>query len=637
MKRFLLAILLFALMTVTGAARVEARDAKRAAALYRQALGYVARNDVDARRMAIRLLEDATLLDPGRPEYHLTLGRAYYEAGFLGEARDRFERVTMIAPDEPEARYGLGQVWRRDWLHYADPASLNQAVKHFSACCRMRVQFADGWLELTPLLVEQKDLRAASVAARRALEASPGRPEALIAVAYTDYLSGDMEGAAEGFRVGVPGLPRLVRARFVDIAPVATDRDTFLLNRLEGAAHDEFLRQFWADMDPDLTTAVNEARLEYLSRVAHAFFLYYRPKLGEWDERGEVYVRYGPPSHTTYNPIGDPLRFNFMTGSPYPANTMVWTYQDLRLQVVMQDRTLNEYYQLPVSLWQDPDPIPHPAVIAASDSMLLARSGRGVFRTLPPGTQPLQIAGAVGRFYTPQGPRLFGQVEVPGTPEDSVSAAWVVLDSARTVVVRGSRSLVISACDPVELQVADFVSDIRPGTYTVGLSVKDREGRRGTLRRDVVVPAPLGRLTVSDVVITCGTPYIEEQRGGPPIVRIEPNPTARVPKSGPLTAYFEVYELTPDAGGRSRFHYEYTVRSAEKDPRIWVQRVFAPRALPDPIQVSHEEEQVGSRRRQFVSVPVSALPPGRYQIEILVRDVVSGQEAKSTARFSMAS
>ena len=35
----------------------------------------------------------------------------------------------------------------------------------------------------------------------------------------------------------------------------------------------------------------------------------YNPKRKEWDERGEVYVRYGPPTKAEYNPLGAPLYF----------------------------------------------------------------------------------------------------------------------------------------------------------------------------------------------------------------------------------------------------------------------------------------------------------------------------------------
>jgi hypothetical protein len=120
------------------------------------------------------------------------------------------------------------------------------------------------------------------------------------------------------------------------------------------------------------------------------------------------------------------------------------------------------------------------------------------------------------------------------------------------------------------------------------------------------------------------------------VIRPEPNPGARVEGDRPLTAYFEIYHLEPGPAGRARFEYVYTVRSAEKDTRLWIQRVLAPRRTIPEISVSRDEENIGPLRRQFVSVPVQALPSGRYILEIKVRDLVANTETTRSARFTRA-
>src|SRR4029077_1667682 len=119
--------------------------------------------------------------------------------------------------------------------------------------------------------------------------------EAVLALAYTSYRLGDLPRADQLFARVVPRLPRAQRRLFDDIAPVASARDTFALHRLSPPDQEEFVRRFWKDQDPDLASPENEAQLEYWSRVTHAMFLYYDSRLGGWDERGEVYVRFGPP------------------------------------------------------------------------------------------------------------------------------------------------------------------------------------------------------------------------------------------------------------------------------------------------------------------------------------------------------
>jgi hypothetical protein len=101
-----------------------------------------------------------------------------------------------------------------------------------------------------------------------------------------------------------------------------------------------------------------------------------------------------------------------------------------------------------------------------------------------------------------------------------------------------------------------------------------------------------------------------------------------------LTAYLEIYHLAQGDDGQSHFEYECSVRSTEKDPRLWVRRLFQPRPRVPDIQTRREAENVGPLRRQFVSVPVQALPAGRYYLDITVRDLVAGRTVAVGAPFT---
>ena len=637
------AALLLALLPPAGPARAAGRAA-RAESLFRQAELEIARNTIDDRRMAIRDLEQATLLDPASALYELELARAYYTAGFLSNARRRYERVTRLAPADANGRYGLGQVWRRDWLKYLDRTSLDRAVEHLSFAARLKPDFCDAWLLLAPLLAERGDDRAAAAAAQRALAADPGRADALLAAGYTAYRLGNLERADSAFAAAMPRLRRGVRGRFEDIAPVASERDTAILNHLPPAQQAEYRGRFWRENDPDLATPVNEARLEYWARVAHAYFLFYDLRRHEWDERGEVYVRYGAPDSVSYNPVeamvrntaaGDRSHANVVlygTGPAYPANSQLWVYRDLGMEVLMQDRTLNEIYRLPMTEDFDPDPAPDPDSLARHGEALATSGGRGVFHHLPPGVRPLPAAGTIARFEGGVSPRLLAQVEVPGSPTDSLTAEWVVLDSTRREVARASGALAPSACDPVERRVADFAADLPPGPYLVGLTVRDASGRRGVVRAVADLARDSSALALSDVVVACGEPGLSVAGGEG--IRPAPNPGHRVGDGAPLTAYFEIYHLTPDADGRARFEYVYTVRSAARDPRIWIQRMLSPRSRIPEISATRVEENAGPLRRQFVSVPVQSLPPGPYRLEIRVRDLATRAEVTASADFT---
>ena len=403
-------------------------------------------------------------------------------------------------------------------------------------------------------------------------------------MAYTAYHNGDLERADSAFASAIPRLTRSVRARFDDISPVASERDTFLLHRMSDGEQGEFVRRFWKSLDPDLVTRVNEALLEYRARVAQAYFLFYNPKSREWDERGEVYVRYGAPGKIVYNPVGMALVSKVLdgrasAGGQFPANFQVWEYPELGMKVTLEDRTLSEYYMLPATMDHDPDPIPDPDSLALRQDQPASPSLRGVFPRFAPGVVPMPVRGTIARFESDARPQFLAQVEVEGAPADSQWLEWVVIDTTTRELRRGTRMLAPSACDPSELRVGDVLEALDPGRYTIGVSVRDRRGRRGLFREEVELESAPARLAASDIVISCGAPYVGAS-GTAVSVRPEPNPSARVEGRNPLTAYFEIYHLRSDRDGLSRFEYVYTVKSAERDPRIWLQRAFAPKKIP---------------------------------------------------------
>jgi GWxTD domain-containing protein len=607
----------------------------RAEYLEAAARRHIALNTLEGRRFAIQELEEATQLDPNHPDWDLLLARVYFQCGFYGLSRHRFDKVADYAPNDADARFGLGLVWRQDWLKYLEPSSLERSIESFSFSARLNPHRSDAWIMLVPLLTEKSDPKAAWIAARHAREADPNRPDAMLAEAYTSYRLGEVEHADSLFAAAVPRMPRAIRARFEDIAPVASERDTVRLSKLWPKERPAFIKKFWKDLDPDFATTENEAQLEYWARVTHAYLLYYDARRQIWDERGEIYARYGPPSHQSYNDVTDTLSFGQFT--KYPMNVLAWDYPDLGMHVRLQDRLLNGFY-VPythdgILESQIVEAVPDPDSLARRSDLMSVGGDRGVFPKLPPGTRPMPVEGALARFEGMLGPRLLADFEAPGGPADSLVATWVVRDSNQVEIARMSRTLVPSACLPTEAQVADFDGEFPPGRYEVGISVRGSGGRRGVYRDSISLRAIPSRLSLSDIVVTCGVPDAATFDPREPAVRLEPNPYAIVTTGEPFTGYFEIYHLIPDATGLTHFEYEYTVRSLDRDERIWIQRLLAPRPQTQPISATREAQQIGELRRQFVSIPLESMPVGHYELSIRVRDLVAATESKTTTDF----
>ncbi|MFN8588936.1 MAG: tetratricopeptide repeat protein [Candidatus Eisenbacteria bacterium] len=622
-------ILLLVLLVLVPAAHARPSRREQGEALVRSAQQHLARGSVEHRRAAVQDLERATQLVPDDADWQLQLARAYYRSGWLRAAMKRFERVAALQPNDADARYGLAQVWRRDWLKYLERGSLDHAIRELRAATATDSAHVESWVLLASLLTSRGDSLGALAAAERAAALAPTAPDARLARASGLWRVGRADDAAAEFRATLPVLEKRVRERFDDFAPLASERDTAIYNHLAPAAKLEFARRFWAEHDPDLATPLNEAQLEYWSRCTQAYFLYYDRKHHEWDERGELLVRYGPPEAVAYNPIGTYL---YSRGAPgtqmqFPMNVLVWSYPSLGMRVTLQDRVLSEYYLLPMSSDRDMDPRPAADSLGRGDR-IGTHQLRGVFPTLPPATRRLPLRMQLARFTGAAGPQLFAAAEAPARPGDAMIADCVVFDSLMHEVARVTRALSPSACRADSVGIADVSVPLPPGEYTVGFSVR-AGALRGNARAGVRMAAATEGLSLSDLMVTCGTPPVAGTS-----VRLDANPGAEVPAGEPLTAYFEVYGLAADTAGVAHFEYTYRVRSATRDRRVWVQRVLSPaQALPE-LDGLWSGANAGPLRRQFVSVPIQDLPPGRWRLEVRARDLVTGEEAAREAQFT---
>jgi Tfp pilus assembly protein PilF len=633
--------LLAALGGAPGAAvsprgRSVADSLARARTLTRWGQEAVSEPTPEGRQRAIRDLKDAIRLDPRDPAAWLALGRAY-ELGDFGElARDCYRRSIALAPRQPEGFMELGMAWKREFMRTLDRASLDHATGAFDTVALLRPYGADAWLRLVPLRYERGDLAGAAAAAERALAGRPRRPAAPLAVACLAYRQGEIERADSIFAVAIPRLDPTLRALFDKPAWIGLGRagasaaSGATAGAPPGAAPD-----LWAGLDPDPTTPQNEARLEYWSRVAHAYLLFFDPLQPELDARAETYVRYGPPRKVELNPASVATTFQYSNpsgqgaGASYPLDALVWSYPELGMRVVLHDRSLTGRYTPAATRAFDPLSVPDPSVLAKRGDLLSLGGGQLVISTRPPREQQLDVKGLVARFESEGRPRLVAQVQAPGGPGDTLWARWVVLDATGRELMRDTRELALSACDPAARRVAEFSSALSAGAFQVVVSVRDARHRRG-LFRDTLALAPVPRgLALSDVVLACGEPSLMVSGS---TVRLEANIEGRIAGRQPLVAYFEIYRLAADEGGLARFEYEYTVRRVPK-AQTGLAKLFVWPEAPVVSATSREAVQVGTLRRQFVSIPAQSLPPDRYRLEIRVRDLLTGAEVKGATEF----
>jgi len=126
--------------------------------------------------------------------------------------------------------------------------------------------------------------------ARRFIWSSRGHPYGLLISGMALQRLSRTEEAEAQFRMAMRGLPATEAADMEDVRLLLVDTgDEYAA--VSGEERARWVDDFWAPLDPILTTPVNERRVEHLARSAYAHL-----RFGSaLTEPGEVWVRYGRP------------------------------------------------------------------------------------------------------------------------------------------------------------------------------------------------------------------------------------------------------------------------------------------------------------------------------------------------------
>lgn len=164
--------------------------------------------------------------------------------------------------------------------------------------------------------------------------------------AFEMQVSGNGYTALKGttFRIHLSGLPGSVPDLETAIRQLRYIAKTSEMKKIMKAPPGEkevLFKQFWKDRDPSPGTPENELMQEYYSRVERANVLFGTFRNGWETDRGEVYIRFGPPSEVERHPFE-------INQQPYE----IWYYYDIQRQFIFVDEMGYGEYRLVSNLWK---------------------------------------------------------------------------------------------------------------------------------------------------------------------------------------------------------------------------------------------------------------------------------------------
>lgn len=638
---------------------------------------------------ANREFEAALRLDTDNPQYLIEVARLRMKQPILRIQAERFFRQALAAARkrhdpavEADVEAEIGNIYlhryeavadRRiiigttpgfDWEaalrdpHYTKSLLLDQSTEipgmgetdlakaelHYRAGVRVDSTSVGANTGLLALLAATGRQEEFLDAARNFVRAVPANAYARLYLGLGLWRA-HLGGAADtAFRQGLAGLPVTERDRIEDLSQILRAAAAVEYRQLPDSERAEYERLFWWSAEPLRLTDENEYHLEHFARVAEADLRFSAPdlRLRGWStDRGQIYIRYGPPPvRATFPP--NPLRTSDDILSAGNLTT-VWYYPKRNLRFVFTGPPTFNYQRLAGDFssyaenvrFQEPVAYDNVPIAATLDSIAV-QPAQFLASGDSAGTDVVFFAGIPVRDMV-RGVDLRGGEMETGLFVSDTHMREFVNHRDREPVTFGAETQFETRTSAVYLPTGDYF-------YRFEARLPDTEHAARGLDRFRVESFRTPALSLSDVVVADRVAPREEgapQRGRQDFF-IDPNAAMEFRRTDPVHLYAEAYHLAPgqNNGGGQVAHLQVAVRlRVQALQRTGLaarivggirDAIGASAAGDDQLTLSYvAQESLEGRDRVpiYLALDLAGAPAGVYQLDLAVKDLTTGQIA----------
>jgi GWxTD domain-containing protein len=499
---------------------------------------------------------------------------------------------------------------------------------------------------LAVLLLEEDRGSEAAALGRALVRAAPDSGRAWAVLGMTLAREHRWADAQTAFDSALLRMPAADAAPYHDLGPILKALDRTRFDELTPRQRETLNRLYWAVSQPLYLTEVNEARVEFFTRLTYVIHRWgdpFRRTPGYDSDRGAVYLRWGPPDIWASFGRGAQGQADAVSSLEGERNTVVWVYTSSQLRFVFAmtpgfGRTtfsgdFRTFYQEALDLF--PVRFDNVPAVAEMDTILVqfaqfrgegtASTELGVYAFMPIGRMARGVEA--------------GDLEL--------ETAAMVRDGRMADVQRDRREEVIRGGDPQHVERRSFRFEVEPAQYLLRVEARLPGAGRAARSTSALAVRAYGTdsLSLSDVLVAD---------------RVAPRDSAftrwtdffLMPSAGrfapddPVGLLWEIYNLTPDSLGIARYTVEVRLTVLSVERRSFAARIFG--GLGDALGLSARgDEQValaydreaaaaaGGRQVEYLMVDLDDAPLADYGISVLIRDRVAGRSVEALRRITV--
>jgi GWxTD domain-containing protein len=467
------------------------------------------------------------------------------------------------------------------------------------------------------------------------------RNEITMLAAYLNYKARDFANSYSLFTKGILNLSEEDSKGYFDIELLLSPQQKRDYNDLNEDEKKIFADSMWQNLDPDLTTTLNEKMVEHFARVYMAEILLSQPDRGKhaWDtDQGQLYIRYGPPAIAEWNlPDDEDTRLNckwewvyYFDGEPVHL-TFMNLFGGNSYALAPMDYGGDDYkaYALNAEI---------PNVVRFAEQQDLIQSIFSYFIYKGPDNESLLDLFVA----TPYDQFVYQPVE--GHAVCDVEYRSALLDLEGEPIKRDTRQqqIVISPTLSQNPDFYNFATITMPApaeSLKVACAIEQKSAQRVN-----IYEMPLDIYDFNDKGFHLSSLILASKVGEKEKdsqfnrrnIKLIPNFTRTYRDIDTLIVYYEIYDLPTNIRNRTHYRLSYSIREIEP-PRNVFGMIAGLLSGGPKAEITHTADRGDIRTELYepLKIDISPLKPGLYSFTLEVEDLIIGKTLTRKAQFSV--